>query len=212
MMNGKSGSLKPRTLVVILAFLLTAFATNITQAQQYTRHTVRSGESLLVIGLNYGTTWQEIAALNNITNPNRIYVGQVLLIPPSSRLPRVIGTYTVGAGDTLWAIAQRYGTTIDDLVAVNAITSTTRLSIGQVLNISASTIPSAPQTFPPTPVPTPAPVTPPASGSYHVVRYGDTMFRISAQYGVNVYALAETNGILNLNRIYAGQILRIPGR
>jgi LysM repeat protein len=44
------------------------------------------------------------------------------------------------------------------------------------------------------------------------VRYGDTMFRISALYGGNVYDLAEANGILNLNRIYAGQILRIPGR
>ena len=44
----------------------------------------------------------------------------------------------------------------------------------------------------------------------HVVQRGETLFRIALRYGVNMYALAGANGIPNINRIYAGQVLRIP--
>lgn len=210
-MNGKNGRRNLKILVVMLTLLLSVVATSGLHAQQSTQHTVQRGETLVILASRYGTTWQAIASLNNLTNPNRIYAGQVLLIPAPSR-PQIVGTYAVKAGDTLYALAQRYGTTVDNFVAVNAITETTRLSIGQILNVPASTVPSQPQ-VPTTPsVPTPNPVTPPAAGSYYFVQYGDTMYRIAARYGVNVYDLAEANGILNLNRIYAGQILRIPGR
>ncbi len=46
-------------------------------------HTVKFGENLFRIGLMYGMTWTPIARVNNIQNPNRIYAGQVLCIPPS---------------------------------------------------------------------------------------------------------------------------------
>jgi LysM repeat protein len=53
----------------------------------------------------------------------------------------------------------------------------------------------------------------PASGAAtsHVVRRGETLFGIARYYGVDPYYLASFNGITNLNRIYAGQVLRIPG-
>lgn len=52
---------------------------------------------------------------------------------------------------------------------------------------------------------------PPAYGPiYHYVRYGETLSSIGRLYGVNPYSIAQTNGILNPNRIYAGQVLLIP--
>lgn len=47
-------------------------------------------------------------------------------------------------------------------------------------------------------------------GFYHVVQYGETLGRIAARYGTNVWAIAAANNIYNLNHIYAGQVLLIP--
>jgi|GEM_PF-3376609 len=51
---------------------------------------------------------------------------------------------------------------------------------------------------------------PPSYGRTYVVQYGDTLAIIARRYGVNLYALAQANGIYNINLIYAGQRLRIP--
>lgn len=47
-------------------------------------HTIRWGETLYKIGLRYNLTWKPIAQANSISNPNRIYAGQVLCIPSTS--------------------------------------------------------------------------------------------------------------------------------
>jgi LysM repeat protein len=167
-------------------------------AQQYNRHIVQYGETLQGIAVRYGTTWQQLAAVNNIVNPNRIYAGQILLVPAVQTQPQYF-RYTIVRGDTLTSIAARFGTSIDAIVAVNDITRSSRLFVGQVLNI--------PGRVPPAPQPQPQPIPP---GRIYYVRYGDTMFRIAAMFNVNVYDLAERNRILNLNRIYAGQVLVIP--
>lgn len=52
-----------------------------------TSHTVQRGESLSAIGLRYNVLWTSIAQANNLSNPNRIYVGQKLCIPSSSNQP-----------------------------------------------------------------------------------------------------------------------------
>ena len=50
-----------------------------------------------------------------------------------------------------------------------------------------------------------------ASGSnYYTVRYGDTLFSIGRQFGINPYRLAEVNHLPNPNCIYAGQVLYVP--
>ncbi len=52
---------------------------------------------------------------------------------------------------------------------------------------------------------------PPASGgSYHRVRYGETLSSIGWRYGVNAHSIARANGLANPNYIYAGQTLYIP--
>ena len=54
------------------------------------------------------------------------------------------------------------------------------------------------------------PSPPPACRAYHFVRRGDTLYRIAWRYGSNVYAIAQANGIWNINLIYAGRTLCIP--
>jgi LysM repeat protein len=49
-----------------------------------------------------------------------------------------------------------------------------------------------------------------SGGTYHTVRYGETLFSIGRYYGVNPYSIANTNNLYNPNHIYAGQVLYIP--
>lgn len=72
-----------------------------------TTYTVQAGDTLSGIASKYGTTYQELARINNIANPNVIYPGQVIKINGG----KVEKIYTVKSGDTLSGIANKYGTT-----------------------------------------------------------------------------------------------------
>jgi LysM repeat protein len=79
----------------------------------YKTHKVVKGETLSGIAKKYGTTYQELAKYNGISNPNIINVGQVIKIPNTSKVttaPKVV-TYIVKSGDTLSSIAKKYKTT-----------------------------------------------------------------------------------------------------
>ena len=81
---------------------------------QGTTYTVKSGDTLSEIAMKYGTTYQELARINNIANPNVIYPGQVIKINGTAET-----TYTVKSGDTLSGIASKYGTTWQKLYEKN---------------------------------------------------------------------------------------------
>jgi LysM repeat protein len=182
---------------VLLAALLAPSLVSTTQpvlAQQGQQtHTVKAGENLFRIALQYGTTWPVLAAANNIVNPNLIYVGQVLVIPggttpgatpvPATSVPGgTPQTYTVVAGDTLSRIAARFGTTVTALVQANNIVNPNLIYVGQVLTIPGGTVVVTPAPVPttapgqPTPVVTQAPPPPSPGGAFelggHVQSFG----------------------------------------
>lgn len=99
-------------------------------------HVVRWGETLTQIARRYGTTVWAIAQANGIWNVNYIRAGQVLLIPISGPTPgpwpRI---YTVQPGDTLSAIAWRFGTTVWAIAQANGIWNPNLIYIGQTLYI-----------------------------------------------------------------------------
>lgn len=197
------------TLLLSLVFLLLA-TTFSAQAQQSYTYVVQQGDTLAKIAARYGTSWYDIAVANNISNPNRIYAGQVLVIPAYVTYTRPAQSYTVRQGDTATSIATHFGITVTQLVETNNLEAGgAYIYAGQVLVIPGTTvtvpIPQQPAPQPPTPQPLP-----PANNQFYFVQRGDTMFRIARTFGVNIYDLAEANGILNLNRIYVGQRLRIP--
>jgi LysM repeat protein len=111
-------------------------------------HVVQRGENLFRIALRYGTTFHALAAANGIVNASRIYVGQRLLIPgPASAPspPTPLGqTYTVRRGDTLSAIALRYGVSMWVLAQANDIRNPSFIYAGQVLHVPGSATPPQP--------------------------------------------------------------------
>ena len=105
-----------------------------TPAPGYFEYTVRSGDTLWILSQRYGTTVNEIRSLNGLTS-DILRIGQVLRIPTPASYPYF--EYTVRSGDTLWVLAQRFGTTVAAIKSLNGLTSDL-LSIGQVLLIPES--------------------------------------------------------------------------
>lgn len=97
-------------------------------------------------------------------------------------------TYTVRPGNTLYAIAQFFGTTVNDIANANALVYPYTIYPGQELVLPIEQI-SSPQ--------------------YYVVRPGDSMFSIANRYGLDVETLLTLNNLENPNIIYPGQILRL---
>ena len=95
-------------------------------------YVVKPGDTLSGIATKYHTTYQALASANNISNPNLIYVGQVLSVPGAAA-PK---TYTVKAGDTLSGIATANGTTWQNLQQINGLSNPNLIYPGQVLRLS----------------------------------------------------------------------------
>jgi LysM repeat protein len=94
---------------------------------------VQPGETLAIIAARFGTTWQAIAAANNLANANAIYAGQRLIIPAAPARPPQ--SYVVRAGDTLFSIAMRYGTTVQIIQTANRLPNPNSIFAGQTLTI-----------------------------------------------------------------------------
>jgi peptidoglycan endopeptidase LytF len=92
---------------------------------------VVKGDTLRIIAARFGTTVDALLKVNpNITNPNVIYVGQIVNIPAG------VTTYVVQKGDTLRIIANKFGTTVDALLALNPkITNRNLIYVGQVVTV-----------------------------------------------------------------------------
>jgi N-acetylmuramoyl-L-alanine amidase len=95
-------------------------------------YTVQPGDTLSEIAVRFGTSVNNLVALNNIANPNLIRVGQVLKLTgtvPSEQY------YTVVSGDNLTNIAKKYGTTVNALVNLNGIKNPNLIRVGQKLRV-----------------------------------------------------------------------------
>lgn len=103
------------------------------QAPATSTYTVQSGDTLSSIAAKFGTNYQALASLNGISNPNLIYVGQVLRVNGSANAGSVY--YTVRAGDNLSSIASRYGTSYQSIASLNGLTNPNLIYAGQTLKI-----------------------------------------------------------------------------
>lgn len=99
-------------------------------------------------------------------------------------------TVYVRAGDTLWAIAREYGTTVEAIARENRIADPNRIFAGERLRI---TLPAR------------------GSGEIYTVRRGDTPISIAGKFGVTLSALEDRNELERGETIYAGDKLSIPG-
>ena len=92
---------------------------------------VQKGDTLRKIAAKFNTTVDAILKVNNIANPNVIYVGQAINLPGS------LSSYVVQKGDTLKIIANRYGTTVEKLLGLNPeIKNQNLIYVGQIIRLA----------------------------------------------------------------------------
>lgn len=149
-------------------------------------YTVKSGDTLWSIARKLGVTVDELKQVNNLSG-NLLNVGQNLLIP-SKETPQS-DTYVVVKGDSLYKIAQKFNTTVDNLKSINNLV-TDSLSIGQILKIPTKE--NVPQT-----------------NDTYVVKSGDSLYAIAQKFNTTVDKIKSLNN-LNSNLLSIGQVLKIP--
>ena len=137
-------------------------------------HIVQPGETLYLIGLQYGVSWTDILQANQLPNTT-IFAGQQLIIPIGQAAPATVPaedtapatpatppgdstTYVVQRGDSLASIARQYSLTVADIVAANNLSNPRLIFAGQVL-----IIPPGPVANPGVDANTPPPAKEPAS-------------------------------------------------
>ena len=100
---------------------------------------VQRGDTLSQIATEYNTSYQYLAQINNIANPNLIYVGQRLIVPEIDNndihdVSHIL--YVVKPGNTLTQISREYGVSIEDIVRLNNIANPNLIYVGQILRIN----------------------------------------------------------------------------
>ena len=148
---------------------------------------VQSGDTLYSISRKFNIPVAELKELNNLIT-NDIYKGQELIIVEKQEEPITndsYDVYEVVKGDSLWAIANRYGIRVNDLIELNNLNDLT-ISIGQKLLVPKKNI----------------------DENIYIVEKGDTLWSVSRKNNITVQELKELNNLTN-NTISIGQILKI---
>lgn len=188
-------------------------------------YVVAPGDTLSGIARRHDTTTQEIAALNGIADPNRIYAGQSLELPGADAVPGADepadvpqppapeapadqpppeapspewATHTVVPGDTVVQIARSYHIGVRALARENGVEMRGTLKVGTVLWLPGVSAAGDPPTGSDAP------------GTY-LVQPGDSLSRIAARFHVSVRQLVDANDLVDPNHIVVGSRLLVPG-
>ncbi|MEO8245636.1 MAG: LysM peptidoglycan-binding domain-containing protein [Chloroflexota bacterium] len=204
-MRTRSISLLAGITVSVLLSLTAATATALATDEVV----VASGDTLSGIALRHGLTVAQLASINGLTDPNRIYVGQRLAVEvpaaavavvPAAPVTPAATVHVVAPGEHLTGIARRYGTTIAALVAANNISNPSFIRVGTQLTVPGSAA---------APGAAAAPAV--AAPRVHQVAAGENLTRIARRYGTTVAAIVAANGIGNPSFVRIGARLTIPG-
>ena len=149
----------------------------------------QKGDTLYSVAMANNTTVDELKKANNLTS-NILSTGQLLKIP-SALLPE--STYIVKKGDSLYSIANKYNTTVDELKRINNLTSNI-LSIGQVLKLPSDKV---------------SDVEKEENTINYTVQKGDSLYSIARKYSTTIDKIKDLNN-LTTNLLSIGQVLLIP--
>ena len=146
-------------------------------------YTVKKGDTLYSIARKYNLSIEDLKKINNLTT-NTLSIGQKIKISSSENKTEAI--YQVIKGDSLYSIAKKFGTTVDNLKDINKLTSNI-LSIGQVLKIPNNI----------------------DNKLIYTIKKGDTLYSIAKTFNTNVNEIKKLNN-LNSNTLSVGQTIILP--
>lgn len=170
---------------------------------QSIRYTVRSGDSLYSVAAKYGVSRDELAAINNMDKDAGLIQGKIILIPTKDNVTTdtkastshtakgsmIAHTenYKVQAGDSLNALAKKYGVSTADLATTNHLSTNAQLKRGQTIKVPKLT-------------------------TTYTVKSGDTLISLAKHYGISTAELANMNNLNPKAGLKKGQKLTVPNK
>ena len=229
-----------RYLLILLLSLASILHTPVLRAQASPTHTVVAGETLSQIAQRYGVPLADLMALNNIANPDTVFAGQTLLLPsaepraevaidPAAPAEAAPESHVVQAGESLSVIAQRYGLSLTEIMALNGIRNPDAILIGQTLRLTPAV--DTETALEPEPSPTPldevpsdeadmggdeldddVPTVQPIVSLNRIVTVGpgDSVASLALRHGVDEGALRALNRLSATTLLTLGQELILP--
>ena len=151
----------------------------------YLIYTIKKGDNLYSIAKNYNISLEELINFNQ-QGSTLLHIGEQLLIPINNQTNNNI-QYVIKPGDTLYNIAKRYNTNVDEIKRINNL-NTNMLKIGETILI-------------------------PSTSNYqtYVIRTNDTLEGIALKYNTTIEDIMKANNLLT-DDVTVGQIILIPNR
>lgn len=146
---------------------------------------VVAGDTLYSIAKKFNMTVNELKELNNLTN-STLNIGQILKVKAEGEKEEDYISYTIKTGDTLYSIAKKYNTSVNEIKNINNLVSN-NLTIGNILKL------------------------PLVEKDYinYVVKSGDTLYSIARKYNTSVNEIKNINNLVS-NNLTIGSTLKIP--
>jgi len=193
--------------------LLSSAKSNAAVTAAPSTYTVVPGDTVSSIAGRYGLSTASVLALNGLSWKSLIFPGQVLKLSASttSATPAAPtaappvgagGRYTVVRGDTISAIASRFGVTTQAVLAANGLRWSSIIYPGQTIAIPAGGHAATSAA--------PAPSATPSTGTSYTIKAGDTLSALATRFGTTTAAIMAANGMGSSTIIYSGRTLLIP--
>lgn len=175
-------------------------------AQGATYHEVKAGETLWAISRQYGVPLERLFELNGLSEKSILQPGMKILVGGERDARSGNLLYEVKQGDTLWGIAREFKVPVRLLLETNGLTVKSILQVGQkiVIPLSGDGRISAQKSASSQSGKRPQQV--------HIVRQGESLWRISRQYGVDMQSVMKANNLNEKSILQVGMRLVIPGK
>ncbi|USZ14801.1 LysM peptidoglycan-binding domain-containing protein [Moraxella sp. FZFQ2102] len=203
-----AGKVKPQAVPTKPAAAPSTTASNASSNNNPATHKVVAGEGLTVIARKYNVSLQALAAENGLSVTDNVLIGQVLKLPNGAAAPvqpakttpaptpkaasnntstAATDSYTVKAGESLTALASRFGVSIQELASANNLATNANLLVGQRLRVPKTT-------------------------TTYTVKAGDGLISLARRYGISAQELAKMNNIEPTANLQIGQVLTVPNK
>lgn len=189
----------------LFIFFLMLFLTSLIYSDNFKEHIMQKGETLWRISKNYGVSLEELCRINNIDDITNVKAGTIIKIPlniinDNQKISSAIEyqEYSIKKGETLWSVGKKFRTNIDELIKINNIHDITKIQSGLTIKIPVTKeenkiIENDYKDF-----------------KVHYLKKGETIWRISKKYGVQVQKICEINDINDITKISLGTKIIIP--